>query len=305
MSSFLRDTIMTTSDSIGAWEDIFYTSHDGLTLYARHYPGKGKSGLRPALCLPGLTRNSKDFHVLASHLAAQGREVYALDFRGRGRSARDPDWRNYTPFMELLDTQNFMTIAGLHEAALIGTSRGGIVTMLLAVMRPTAIGVCILNDIGPELETAGLARIIGYVGKTPVPADWKEAAEIAKRMNQQFFTDTDDAEWEAVARQWFADVDGRPGPDYDPQLAKTMEEIDLTSRIPDMWPQFKALAHAPTMVIRGENSDLLSEETFARMQASHPDVTPLTVRDEGHAPFLRDTPTLDRIAEFLARADRR
>jgi len=288
------------------WAEGYFTSHDGLKLYARHYPASVRSTARPVLCLPGLTRNSKDFHVLATHLSqhnSSGRDVYCLDFRGRGSSERDKNWNNYTPPVELMDTLDFMTITGLHEAAIIGTSRGGIIAMLMAVARPTAIGVCILNDIGPVLETSGLARIIGYVGKTPVPSDWDEAALIARRMNQQFFTDTSDEEWEAVTHQWFAEQDGHPALDYDEKLAATMEQMDMTRKLPEMWPQFRALAHAPTMVIRGENSDLLSEKTVNQMAENHPRMSSWNVRDQGHAPFLRDRPTIDRISQYLADTD--
>lgn len=274
---------MIPSHDISNWSERHYTSQDGLRLYARHYRAP-RANARPVLCLPGLTRNSKDFHVLASHLSSHAdkpRDVYCLDYRGRGQSDHDPDWNNYTPYVELLDTLNFMTIAGLHEFAVFGTSRGGIISMLMAVMRPTAMAVCVLNDIGPVIRTGGLARIVGYVGRTPVPATWEDAGRIVRNMNQQFFTELSDAEWDAVARQMFADVDGRPGADYDSALSKTMAQIDLTRKIPHMWPQFGALSHAPTLVLRGENSDLLSEETVRAMASGHPNLTAHTVPDQG------------------------
>lgn len=289
------------------WNDIYYSSQDGLKLYARHYPAP-RSSARPVLCLPGLTRNSKDFHVLASRLSQSDRRprnVYCLDFRGRGNSDRDPDWGNYTPYMELLDTLNFITIAGLHEAAVVGTSRGGIVTMLMAVMRPTAIGSCVLNDIGPVIETTGLARIVGYVGKVPTPASWAEAGGLARRMNESFFPGIPEHEWEQIARQWFIETDGRLSTDYDPKLADTMESVDLTKKMPDMWPQFKALSNVPTLAIRGENSDILSDKTLREMSLAHPALTAHRVRDQGHAPLLRDQPTIETIQTFLSGSDPR
>lgn len=284
------------------WSEDYYTSSDGLRLYARHYPAAEDLGRLPVLCLPGLTRNSRDFHSLASHLSGDAeapRDVYCIDYRGRGNSEYDKNWRNYTPFTELLDTLDFMTVAGLHETTVIGTSRGGIIAMMMAVMRPAALRTCVLNDIGPLIETAGLARIIGYVGKIPVPETWDDAARIVRTMSEQFFTDIDADEWEAIARQIFADVDGVPRADYDASLARVMAEIDLSERVPDMWPQFEALEHIPTLVIRGENSDLLSEETVREMAARHPRLNTHTVAEQGHPPLLRDLATLRVITGFL------
>jgi pimeloyl-ACP methyl ester carboxylesterase len=173
----------------------------------------------------------------------------------------------------------------------------------MAVLRPAAISVCVLNDIGPVIETGGLARIIGYVGRTPVPATWDDAARIVRGMNEQFFTDLPDEEWDIFARQIFADADGRPQSDYDAKLAKSMDEIDLTEKIPTMWPQFGALAQMPTLVLRGENSDLLSEQTVREMESRHSGLATYTVPEQGHAPLLHDQPTLERIASFLADND--
>lgn len=298
---------MTVAGDTANWRDGHYSSHDGLRLYGRHYPATGSSA-RPVLCLPGLTRNCRDFHVLATYLSEQARaprDVYCVDYRGRGRSDRDRNWRNYTPYVELLDTLDFMTINGLHETAVIGTSRGGVIAMLMAVLRPAAISVCVLNDIGPVIETGGLARIIGYVGKTPVPATWTDAARIVRDMNEQFFTDLPDEEWDVFARQVFADVDGYPQSDYDAKLANVMEDIDLTRKVPAMWPQFGALAQVPTLVLRGENSDLLSEKTVGEMESKHPRLTTHIVPEQGHAPLLHDRPTLELIDRFLAGNDAR
>jgi pimeloyl-ACP methyl ester carboxylesterase len=297
---------MSQAEEITNWSEGHYTSRDGLRLYARRYAAGKDDGARPVLCLPGLTRNAKDFHLLATHLSEASeptRDVYCVDYRGRGQSDHDRDWGNYTPYNEMLDILDFMTITGLHEACVIGTSRGGIIAMLMAVMRPTAIGVCVLNDIGPVLETGGLARIKGYVGKTPVPANWQEAGGIVKTMNEQFFPYIEDDEWEQIARQMFADAGGRPQSDYDPKLANAMDQIDLSKKVPAMWPQFQALSHAPTLVLHGENSDLLSETTVREMAKRHPRLTTHTVPDQGHPPLLRDMETMELIAGFIAAAD--
>jgi pimeloyl-ACP methyl ester carboxylesterase len=286
------------------WRDIFYTARDGLRLYARHYPAPG-SRLRPVVCLAGLTRSSRDFHDIASVLSSPAqpypRDVYALDYRGRGRSAYDPDWRNYQVMNELLDVLDFMTIAGLADAAIIGTSRGGILAMVMAAARPGNIGAVVLNDIGPLIEREGLLRIISYVGRVPLPATWKEAAELARSMNQRHFPAIPDSMWESIARQWYSDEDGRPAHGYDQELNKTASVLD--GPLPELWPQFKALSRIPAMVLRGEMSDILSAATAERMQREHPDLTLLTVAGQGHAPLLRDEPSIRAILDFLARAD--
>ncbi|GBE42245.1 acyl-CoA esterase [bacterium BMS3Bbin10] len=291
------------------WIENTYSSHDGLKLYSRHYPARQAEtaqATRPVLCLPGLTRNSNDFHVLALHLSQNSetpRDVYCLDYRGRGRSGYDPSWRNYSPYIELLDTLDFMTLTTLHHAAILGTSRGGIIAMLMAVIRPGAIGAVILNDIGPVIEMRGLARIIGYVGKTPAPDNWEEAALIVRDMSARFFTDISDTEWMELARQLYMEEDGLPVPGYDPALANSLSEIDLASPTPRMWPHFDALRRVPVLVLRGENTDVLSQETVDEMAARHPGLQTYEVQEEGHAPLLRDRYSLRVIDRFLAGAD--
>lgn len=286
------------------WRDIYFTARDGLRLYARHYPAPG-SPLRPVLCLAGLTRNSRDFHNLASVLSSPDqpwpRHVYTLDYRGRGRSAHDPDWRNYQVLNELLDVLDFMTIEGLSDTAIVGTSRGGILAMVMAAVRPGNIGAIVLNDIGPLIEREGLLRIVSYVGRIPLPATWAEAAELVRSMGQRQFPAVPDHMWEELARQQYNDEAGRPAHGYDQELNRTASILD--GPLPELWPQFKALSRVPVLVLRGENSDILNAATAARMQREHPDLAVLTVPGQGHAPLLRDAPSLRAIVTFLARAD--
>ncbi len=288
------------------WRDIYYTSFDGLRLHVRHY-GRPNPDARPVICLAGLTRNARDFHFLATHLANDReapREVYALDYRGRGLSEHDPDWRNYSPFIEMLDTLDFMTTANLHGAAVVGTSRGGIIAMMIAVMRPGMIGAAVLNDIGPEIGTAGLARIMGYAGKIPVPSDWSEAVALVQQVNERFFTDMTADDWEAWARMTFNESDGgRPAAGYDTRIAKALSEIDISKRIPDMWAYYDALAHAPLMILRGENTDLLPAETFDEMKRRRPDATALTVPAQGHPVMFLDRFSIGEVGRFLAHSD--
>lgn len=285
------------------WIDITYSSRDGLKLAARHYPAPG-STRRPAVCLPGLTRNARDFHVLATALAGQGghrRAVYSLDMRGRGASEHDPQPANYSVATELGDVLDFMTLTGLHDAAIIGTSRGGLITMAMAAARPTAMGVVVLNDIGPVLEPAGLARIVAYVGKMPLPHSWADAARQVRDINTRDFTAMTDADWDAFARQIFNEKDGRPAPGYDPALSRTLSVPSGT--LPDVWPQFMALGRVPTLVVRGANSDLLSVATMTEMARRHPRMRTHSVPNEGHAPLLRDEPTIKTINDFLIETD--
>lgn len=286
------------------WRDIFYTSRDGLRLYARHYPAP-PSARRPVVCLPGLTRNVRDFHSLASYLSdpalATVRDVYAIDYRGRGRSAHDPVWRNYTTQVEALDVLDFMTLSGLHDTAVIGTSRGGLIAMIMAALRPTSLGAVVLNDIGPVIEREGLARIVAYTGRVPLPTSWAEAARLVQDINGPQFPAVPEHDWAEIARQWFDDVNGEPVHGYDQNLGKAMTLLD--GPIPELWPQFEALSYVPTLAVRGELSDILSERTRDTMRLRHPRLETLTVRGQGHAPLLREVPVQAAIADFLTSAD--
>ncbi len=292
-----------------AWTDIAFTAQDGLKLYARHYaarPDPAKSGarmLRPVLCLPGLTRNGRDFHDIALALSTSEnpRDVYTLDSRGRGGSDNDPKWQNYSVPVETRDALDFLTSRGAHGAAVIGTSRGGILAMMMAAARPSSIGAVVLNDVGPVIERNGLARIMAYVGRIPVPADWAEAARMTYDMTVEQFPRLTKDEAGVLARQLFNEVEGRPVPGYDAAIAKS---LTLPSGpMPALWKQFGALAHVPVLVLRGGTSDLLTEASVAEMAVRHPNLVHHTVPDQGHAPLLRDAPTIAVVADFLSRAD--
>lgn len=285
-----------------AWNEFTFSARDGLRLYARHYPAP-ESRLRPVLCLPGLTRNSRDFHDLAMALSsgAAARAVYTLDSRGRGRSEHDRDWRNYAVQIEALDVEDLITLLGLEAPTIIGTSRGGLIAMLLAAAQPTALGAVVLNDIGPVIERDGLTRIAGYVGSMPLPTSWEDAARMVAEMNRRAFPAVRPEQWAEIARQWFNEAGGRPAPGYDPNLAKSFSVTD--GPVPALWPQFAALAHVPLLVIRAENSDILSAATVQQMRARHPQCASLTVPGQGHAPLLKDAETIAAIAGFLADVD--
>ncbi len=282
------------------WTDIHFSARDGLRLYARHYPCPGSMN-RPVLCLAGLTRNSRDFHDLASALTGE-RDVYALDCRGRGLSEHDANWKNYTLLVEVNDALDFMAMKGLHDTTIVGTSRGGLIAMMMAVLRPCAIGAVVLNDIGPVIEREGLARIAAYAGRIPLPASWTEATSLVRELSERHFQGVPDSQWEEVARAWFNEKSGRPAPGYDANIAKAISALD--GPIPELWPQFGALARVPVLAIRGENSDILSVKTLEEMRARHPHFSASTVMGQGHAPLLKDAPSISAISEFLANTDR-
>ncbi|MGQ0457470.1 MAG: alpha/beta fold hydrolase [Hyphomicrobium sp.] len=299
-------TGMTATNS--GFEDITFTARDGLRLYARRYAAARGAGARasrrPVLCLAGLTRNSRDFHDVAlalSSYATAPRTVYTLDIRGRGLSEHDSDWRNYAVPIEMHDVIDFMTVVGLFDAGVIGTSRGGLITMVLAAVQPARIGAVVLNDIGPVIESDGLVRIASYVGRVPTPKTWTEAVRTVRELTKRDFPDMSDADAEAVARQLFNERNGRPVSGYDKKLMNCLSVLD--GPIPALWPQFKALSRCPVLTIRGANSDILSEATVEEMRKRHPNLSSVTVSGEGHAPLLRDAPTIAAISNFFARTD--
>ena len=290
--------------SVETFREIRFTARDGLTLYGRHYPAAatGEAATRrPLLCLAGLTRNSRDFHVIAEALSQRvstPRDVYTLDYRGRGLSDSDPEWRNYNVPFEAMDVLDFMTVTGLHGAAILGTSRGGIIAMVMAAMQPKALGPVVLNDIGPVIDAKGLQRISAYVGRIPLPASWPEAGQLVHDMGKRSFPNLSREECVEVAKQWFNEHKGRPVPGYDPALSNALSVLD--GPIPALWPQFDALKRVPVLVLRGENSDILAEETVTEMSRRHPALSSLTVHAQGHAPLLRDDETIGAVAEFLS-----
>ena len=286
------------------FEEIYFTARDGLRLYGRRYPGAGNARGRPVLCLPGLTRNSRDFHDLAVALSRQpdaSRTVYAVDYRGRGLSEFDPDWKNYTVPVEMLDVLDFMTLIGLENAAIVGTSRGGLIAMLMAALQPKAIGAVVMNDIGPVIEHDGLVRISGYVGRVPLPISWPDAVRMVRDLNRRHFPDIPDSQWEEVARQWYNERNGRPAPGYDSKLGKALSV--LYRPLPPLWPQFEALKRVPVLVVRGVNSDVLAAATVDEMRRRHPALASLPVANQGHAPLLKDNPTIEAIRHFLLQTD--
>ena len=284
------------------YHEIFYRSADGLLLYARDY-GPGTHGLMPVLCLPGLTRNAKDFHALASRLAPQ-RRVVAADFRGRGRSQYSPEPATYRPQQELADTLVLMNHLDLPRVAVAGTSRGGLVGLLMAGSARERLAGIAFNDIGPRLEPGGLLRIRSYLGTDPQFASWDEAAAALKATNPGLQT-LNENEWRNFATLVFRDEGGVPRADYDPFLATTFPtENDIVSgKVPDLWTLFDSVPPLPALVLRGEHSDLLSAATVAEMRRRHPGLAAVTVANRGHVPFLDEPECIAAIGRWLAEVD--
>lgn len=198
----------------------------------------------------------------------------------------------------MTDVFDGMAALGIPRAAFVGTSRGGIIGMLMGVERPGTVAGLVLNDVGPAIEARGLVRIKTYVGGTPTPDDWKDAARIQRRLHGGQFTAWNDADWDHFARLTYAEENDRPSRDYDPALAATFAGVEFDQPVPTLWDAFGALNATPVLVVRGANSDLLSADTVARMSAQ-PNVETLTIPDEGHPPLLRNGHLLARISGFI------
>jgi pimeloyl-ACP methyl ester carboxylesterase len=286
----------------GGFSSAFVSSADGLRLHARCIGPR--SSMLPVVCLPGLTRTAADFDVIATALADSRRRVISIDYRGRGLSDYDRDPANYSPAVEMADAVTVLTALDALPAIFIGTSRGGILTMLLAATHPGMVAAAVLNDIGSVIEPQGLARIKGYVGHLPQPKDLADAAAILRRLFGSQFPKLSDADWLAGARRAFKDENGTLVPAYDTALARTLDGVTPDMPAPTLWPQFDALANVPVMVIRGLLSDLLSAQTVEAMRARHRSLRVVEVADQGHPPLLADAETIAQISGFIAAVGR-
>jgi pimeloyl-ACP methyl ester carboxylesterase len=268
---------------------------DGLRLYFRDY-GDPLSPRWPLLCLTGLVRNSADFADLAERHAGE-RRVIAPDYRGRGRSDYDSDWRRYEPQTYANDLAHLIAATGLTRVIVVGTSLGAGLAMGLAVLKPTVIGAVVLNDFGPEVIPEGLGRILDYVGADHPQPDWPSAARYLKALLPRLSIRTEEG-WLRFARATFREgADGQLHVDWDITLARRLAQ--LSPAMPDLWPYFGALGRVPTLALRGALSDVLSAETFERMALAKPDLRRVTVPDAGHAPTLNEPAAAAAIDDFI------
>jgi pimeloyl-ACP methyl ester carboxylesterase len=283
---------------------VFVTAPDGLTLHVRRYGSRATSAL-PVVCLPGLARTAGDFHHLAEALAAhpeKPRLVLALDYRGHGRSEYDLDADNYTLPVALADLSAVLIALEIAPAIFLGTSYGGLLAMMLAVSRPTAIAGVILNDIGPVMEPQGWVRIKGYIKELSIPRNFEEGAEILRWRFDAQFPKLTPQDWIAFAQRTWREHGGRLVPDYDVKLARTLQGADL-QHPPMMWNHFDALRRVPLMVIRGANSDMLAPTTLQAMVSRRDELEVAIVPDQGHAPLLAEAKLIRRIVAFVASCD--
>jgi pimeloyl-ACP methyl ester carboxylesterase len=283
---------------------IFVTAPDGLTLHVRRYGSRVASAL-PVVCLPGLARTAADFHPLAAALAsdpAKPRLVLAVDYRGHGQSQYDRNPDNYTLPVALADLSAVLSALEIAPAIFLGTSYGGILAMMLAVLRPTAIAGVILNDIGPVIEPHGLVRLKGYIGKLPIPRSFEEGGKILRWFFEAQFPKLAPQDWIAFAQRTWHEHGGRLLPDHDPKLAQTLQGADM-QHPPTLWTHFDALARVPLMVIRGAKSDMLASSTLDAMLSRRRELDVALVPDQGHPPMLTEPKLIKRIAAFVASCD--
>ena len=272
-------------------------SRDGLRLFYRDYPGN--AARVPVLCLAGLTRNSRDFLSLAGRLSPT-RRVITPDQRGRGRSDFDPLWLRYNPAVYVDDMLALLNSLRIDRVIVIGTSLGGIIGMLLAAMRPQVLAGVVLNDVGPELASAGAARIRDYVGRLPPVRTWKEATAQMRSTHERALPGLSADEWLAFTRASYSeDAQGVPRMQLDPRVGDAVRMLPTNAAFA-MWMAFAALRSIPTLLLRGAHSDVLSPATVAQMRREKPDLRYVEVPNRGHAPLLNEPESVAAIDDFLA-----
>ena len=265
--------------------DIYWLSADTLRLHARDYAPQEVNDLAPVICLPGLTRNARDFDGLAPHLARK-RRVLALDFRGRGESAYDREASHYLPPTYAEDVLDLVRELGIPKFVIVGTSLGGLVGMLIAAQHRDMLAGIVLNDVGPELETAGLDRIRGYVGQQVSYPTWVHCAWAMAEDNRSVYPRWKLEEWLAFAKRTHRlTPEGRVVPDYDRSIATPLRQPEPETP-PDLWPLFESLKTVPLLLLRGAHSDILSADSAQRMMLRLDHGKLVTVPEVGHAPTL-------------------
>lgn len=284
------------SDREARYRDRYFTLSDGLKLHFRDYPGPADRP--PLLCLPGLTRNARDFAHLAERHSPAFR-VIVLEFRGRGLSDYDPVPARYNPLVYARDVIELLDGLAVAQAIFVGTSLGGLVTMTIGALAPQRIAAAILNDVGPELGQVGLDRILNYVGRGQRFTNWEQAAAAIADAQGNAFPDYGPADWIATAHRNCREDGGEIVFDYDMAIADAFVTAGPTPKI-DMWPLFGALALKPLLVVRGALSELLAADTFARMRVAAPQAQFVEVPRVGHAPMLDEPEAVSAIDAFLA-----
>lgn len=277
------------------------SARDGLLIAGRKYGWNNKDP-HPIVCLAGITRNSSDFHDLALYLASNkggNRRIITIDYRGRGQSEYDKDWQNYTLSVEAEDTLDILTALGIGEINLIGSSRGGLISMMLAYMRPGILKSVVLNDIGPVIDATGLVRIWRTYEPRSLPTTLDEAAKLREQLGRLTSPAFSKSDWEKEANRLYKMENGKLELQFDKKLLTNLRSINLDERLPDMWPDFAALTKIPTLAIRAENTDILSHDTFEAMKLLHPKMTAILAKGQSHAPILSVGGLEQQVASFL------
>ena len=291
------------SDNVDSqYNDVWYESADGLRLYARDYPGPESSPLLPVLCMHGLTRNSADFTWIAAHLA-KTRRVVSVDQRGRGLSAYDSDPANYTPVTYVGDMFTLLDKLAIDKMLVIGTSMGGLMSMLMANMQPERFAAVVLNDIGPELDPVGLERIKNYVGKHREIRNWDDAVAQTREINEVAFPCYTDEEWLRFTQGLYREVDGVPTLAHDAAIAQAILEADDNAVPPDLWPLFANMAAVPMLLVRGAVTDLVAMDCVKKMQEISPGLQVVNIPERGHAPMLDEPLAVEAIDAFFSSVD--
>jgi pimeloyl-ACP methyl ester carboxylesterase len=276
----------------------FIVTPDGLRLFVRGYAGSRAK--TPVVCLHGLTRNSADFESVGPFVSRLGRDVYAMDVRGRGRSDRDPDPSRYRPDVYAQDVIHVLNALDVREAVFIGTSMGGLIMMVLAAMAHERIVASVLNDVGPVVSPVGLARIASYVGKSGPFDSWDMLVEAVRATQSASFPGVSDDFWRNFVRRVASEQpDGRIAFDYDPAISQGFKQPAAVVPV-DLQPLFAGLAKKPTLVLRGELSDILAPEGVEIMRKLSPDLQVVQVPNVGHAPTLDEPVACDAIRNFLS-----
>lgn len=285
------------------YSDGFWWSNDGLRLHFRHYPARPENAHRPpVICIPGLTRNARDFEQVAARLAGEWR-VICVDLRGRGDSAYAKDAMSYVPLTYVQDMEALLRAENIERFVAFGTSLGGLITMLLASTRPGRVVGALLNDVGPQLEPEGLARIRDYVGQGRSFPTWMHAARALSEAQGAVFPGYGVSEWLDLAKKTMKiGAGGRIVYDYDMKIAEPFAVPGGEAGV-DLWPAMAGLSPAQVLIVRGALSDVFSMATAERMLTMLPQGRLLTVENKGHAPTLEEPEVAAAIDDLLARVD--
>jgi pimeloyl-ACP methyl ester carboxylesterase len=267
-----------------------------LRLYFRDYAGPANRD--PVVCLPGLTRNSRDFEALAGWVSVE-RRVLCPDLRGRGESQYDPDWTNYNPAQYAADTWRLLDDLKIDRVAIVGTSLGGWLSMLMSHQQPGRVGAVVLNDIGPEANPEGIARVVAGAGNLDRVATFEQAVVQAKRFYDIAFPDWTEPQWQSyVAITYRETVHGDYDLNFDRKIGHAAREgasgLDI-----DPWDLFGSINGVPTLLIHGALSDILTEDIIRKMCACKSDLQVVRVPNRGHAPLLNEKEAVDAISRFL------